>query len=90
MIMLCVTTVQYNITVNSDLVGAITPGHGLRQGDPLSPYLFIICVEGLSALIKQAEERADVHGCRFSIGAPSLSHLLFVDDSFFFFLNASE
>ena len=86
MIMLCVTTVQYNIIVNSDLVDPITPGHDLRQGDPLSPYLFIICAEGLSAVIKQAEARGDYHGCRISIGAPSLSHLLFIDDCFFFLL----
>ena len=67
----------------------MTLGCCLRQGDLLSPYLFIICAEGLSALIKQAEARGDLHGCRINRGAPSLSHLLFTDDSFFFF-NAFE
>ena len=85
MIMLCVTTVQYNINVNSDLVGLITPGRGLRQSDPLSSYMFIICVKGLSALIKQAKAKGDFHGCHISRGAPSLSQLLFIDDNFFFF-----
>ncbi|MCI42480.1 RNA-directed DNA polymerase (Reverse transcriptase), partial [Trifolium medium] len=56
-IMMCVESVDYNVIVNDRLVGPITPGRGLRQWDPLSPYLFILCAEGLLALIRQAEAR---------------------------------
>ena len=62
--MLCVTTVSYKISMNGDIVGPISPNRGLRQGDPFSPYLFILCVEGLSSLINQAENIGDIHGCK--------------------------
>lgn len=82
---MCVQAVSYSIVVNDDTVGPIVPDRGLRQGNPLSPYLFIICAEGLSALIKKAERRGDLHGIKVSKGAPIVSHLLFADDSFLFF-----
>jgi len=67
------------------MVGPIIPGFGLRQGDPLSPYLFIICAEGLSSLIRDAEEKNNILGTRVCKSAPPFSHLLFVDDCFIFF-----
>jgi hypothetical protein len=58
-----------------------TPTRGLRQGDPLSTYLFLLCVEGLSSLLLYEEEVGDIDGVRLCINAPSVSHLLFDDDS---------
>lgn len=75
--------------VNNDFVGPIKPGRGLRQGGPLSPLLFIICAEGLSAMIKNYEIRGDIHGIKICSGAPTFFHLLFADDNFLF-LWASE
>ena len=83
------STVRYNVLVNGMEVGPIIPKRGLRQGDPLSSYLFILCVEGLSSLIKRAKSEGLLHGCRVSRTGPTISHLLFADDSLFFF-RASE
>jgi hypothetical protein len=84
-IMLCVETVDYSIIVNGHMVGPIVPGRGLRQGNPLSSYLFIICAEGLTALIRQAENIGNLHGIKICRKTPTISHLLFADDCFLFF-----
>jgi len=80
--MQCVESVQYAVKVNHDLVGSIVPSRGLLQGDPLSPYLYLICVEGLSALIWQARLIGNLHGISIFPGAPEISHLLFADNCF--------
>lgn len=51
-VMLCVETFHYSMLVNQDCVDQIQPSRGLCQGDPLSSYLFLLCAEGLSVLIK--------------------------------------
>lgn len=55
---------------------------GIRQGDPLSPYLFIMCAEGLSSLIKKYEEKQWLHGIKICRRALIISHMLFADDSY--------
>ncbi|CAJ2628079.1 unnamed protein product [Trifolium pratense] len=89
-IMMCVESVDYSVLVNNNVAGPITPSRGLRQGDPLSPYLFIICAKGLSALIRKAEARGDIHGIKICRNAPIISHLLFADDCFLFFRASSN
>ncbi|CAN1776232.1 Transposon TX1 uncharacterized 149 kDa protein [Linum perenne] len=59
---MCVTSVQYSVVVNSKKVGPVIPERGLRQGCPLSPFLFIICAEGLSFLIRKAITDGALHG----------------------------
>lgn len=84
LLMECVTTVRYHILIEGDEVGPITPHRGIRRGDPLSPYMFILVAEGLTALIRNYEARGKFHGIAVPRGAPKISHL-FADDSFIFF-----
>uniref|UniRef100_A0A8I6XE37 Reverse transcriptase domain-containing protein n=1 Tax=Hordeum vulgare subsp. vulgare TaxID=112509 RepID=A0A8I6XE37_HORVV len=81
LVMKCVTTVRYQIKINGTLTHQFRPSRGLRQGDPISPYLFVICAEGLSALLRHTEEEGTLHGVKICPRAPCVSHLLFADDS---------
>lgn len=56
----------------------------MRQGDPLSPFLFLICSEGLSSLIRLAIQGGCLKGVKASRKGPSISHLLFADYSILF------
>lgn len=53
LIMMCVTTVSYSVLINRGPKGKITMTRGFRQGDPISPYLFLLCVEGLTAMLQR-------------------------------------
>lgn len=81
LIMKCVSTVRYQVKVNGDLSESFVPQRGLHQGDPLSPYLFLLCAEAFSALLKKGERDGLLAGVKICNGAPSISHLLFADDS---------
>lgn len=83
--MLCVKTVTYNFCLNNTLIGPVTPKRGLHQGDPLSPYLFLLCVEGLLNALDDAAANGEIHSFQIAQEAPTVSHLLFADDSFLFF-----
>jgi hypothetical protein len=63
------------------MTDGFSPTRGIRQGDPLSPYLFLICAEGLSSCLLHVEEIGGIEGVKVYRGAPSVSHLLFADDS---------
>lgn len=83
-VMLCVSTVAYSVIFNGDHIGLICVKCGLRQGDPLSPYLFLLCVEGLSYAINKSAEGGRLSGCKIHALAPAVTHLLFADDNFLF------
>ena len=88
--MMCVTSVSYSISFQGSNIGPIIPSRGLRQGDPLSPYLFLLCVEGLSLSLKSAASNSSITGCRICTQALAVTHLLFADDSFLFFKAKAE
>ena len=77
LMMMCVTTVSYSVLINREPKGKITPTRGLRQGDPISPYLFLLCAEGLSAMLRRDESGENLRGISVCRGAPRVSHLLF-------------
>lgn len=82
--MALVTTVEYSVLINGIPQGHIIPQRGLRQGDPLSPYLYILCADILSHLIDVQVRRKNINGIKIGNGAPSITHLFFADDSLFF------
>jgi hypothetical protein len=81
LLMACVKSVKYKVRYNDQETEGFNPTRGLRQGDPLSPYLFLICAEGLSSLLAHQEEVRGIEGVKVCRNAPSVSHLLFADDS---------
>jgi hypothetical protein len=83
-VMTCIRTVSYSVLVNGSLVGSIKPTRGIRQGDPISPYLFLICAEVLSALLFKAEGKRVITEVSTSVRGPRLSHIFFADDSVLF------
>ena len=80
----CISSVQYKVLLNGQPRGLIILQRGLRQGDPLSPYLFIMCTEALIVNIKKAEREKQLTGMKVARACPTISHLLFADDSLFF------
>ncbi|XP_027157917.1 uncharacterized protein LOC113759541 [Coffea eugenioides] len=80
----CLSSVTYSFNINGVPKEFVIPKRGIRQGDPLSPYLFLLCSEGFSNLLKQAEGEKRILGMKISRNGPSMTHLFFADDSLIF------
>jgi hypothetical protein len=83
----CISTVRFSIMVNGSPSGFFGSSRGIRQGDPLSPLLFLLVMEVLSRMLSRMEEAGLIRG--FKAGKPqeegiSISHLLFADDTIVF------
>ncbi|KAA3471337.1 reverse transcriptase [Gossypium australe] len=83
-IMRCINSVTYTIVLNGRNGEEFRPQRGLRQGDPPSPYLFLICAEGFSLLIAMARREGRLVGTKVGRGNVLVSHLFFVDDRVLF------
>ena len=84
LIMAGVSSVSYSVLVNGAPSGFIKPSRGICQRDPLSPYLFLLCTKGFSVLLRNVAHHRDLHGVSCSQNGPSITHLLFADDSLLF------
>ena len=83
-IMCCITSVKYKVLMNGQPRRNIDMERGLRQGDPLSPFIFFLRTEALVSLLNHAESQGKITGMCVTRPCPSVSHLLFADDSIFF------
>ena len=81
--MQCVKTVSYSFLINGSPMGDVVPSRGIRQGDPLSPYLFILCGDVLSGLCDRSQREGKLQGIRVATRSPRINHLLFADDTLF-------
>lgn len=84
LIMRCVKSVPNSVILNGTRGEEFKPSRGLRQGDPLSLYLFIICAEGFTRLIHLAKKDRRIEGISIGRGGLSISHLFFTDGSILF------
>ena len=83
-VMGCVTTPSFSILINGKPFGNIHPTRGIRQGDPLPPYLFLLCAEGFTSLLAKAKVNGHIKGVSICRRAPKISNLMFADDSLLF------
>lgn len=79
LLMFCVSHMDISILWNGECLPSFTPGQGLRQGDPLSPYLFILAMEKLSHMILQRVNNGSWKPIKAARGSPPISHLFFAD-----------
>jgi hypothetical protein len=83
-IMQSVTSVTTNVKWNGTRAEYFRPQRGIRQGDPISPYLFVLCMDKLSHIILQAVEEGKWEGIKVGKNGPMISHLMFADDLLLF------
>ena len=86
MVHFCISMVSFSIvlSLNGRPLKGFKPQRRLRQGDPLSPYHFILCSEVLSKLLEKEEREGNLHGISIARHTPTIYHLIFADDTILF------
>ncbi|KAL5773508.1 hypothetical protein ACOSP7_013099 [Xanthoceras sorbifolium] len=84
LIMSCITSVDYKVIMNGEVTESFSPSCGIRQGDPISPYIFVIRMEKLSHIINCKVVDNSWKAIKVSKGGPEISHLFFADDLILF------
>jgi hypothetical protein len=80
----CVSSMSFELPINGGITGHFKPSRGLRQGDPLSPYLFILNQEVLSRLLEREHLNGKLSGVKTNIGGPAITHTMYADDIMLF------
>lgn len=83
-VMNCLSSVTHSFRVNGQLTEKKAPSRGLRQGDPISPYLFLLCGDVFFFMLRRAAQDGRTHGARICRDAPRVRHLFLADDSLLF------
>ncbi|KAM1302331.1 hypothetical protein ACFX2H_013271 [Malus domestica] len=85
LVMGCIKPLDFVVIMNEQPERKFNPSRGICQGDPLSPYLFILLSEVFPRLIQLAVDRQQLTGISMNPGYPVISHMFFADDTLFFF-----
>lgn len=80
LILNCVSSTKINVLFNGGRLETFSPSRGIRQGDPISPYIFILCLEYLSIMIEKEVREGNWKGVMPIRGSMTFSHLFFADD----------
>lgn len=78
--MSCISSISTSILFNGGALDTFMPTRGVRQGDPLFPYIFIMCMDYLGQLIQEKCEANSWNPVKASRSGPVFSHLFFTDD----------
>lgn len=84
LILSCVSSTSLSIAWNGGKTDSFSPSRGIRQGDPLSPYLFVLCMDRLSHIIQDEVDQGQWKAVSISKNGPKISHLMFADDLLLF------
>ncbi|XP_023733860.1 uncharacterized mitochondrial protein AtMg01250-like [Lactuca sativa] len=79
----CLQSAGLSVLINGSPTAEFGMEKGMRQGDPLSPFLFIIAMEGLNIAVKAACQKDLFHGIKIPHSEISISHLFYADDAIF-------
>lgn len=85
LVLRCVSSVSYKIKINGQLTSGFSPSRGIRQGDPLSLYIFVICAQGLSSLLKVFNHLGWIKRLKMASRGLTITNLFFADDNLLFF-----
>lgn len=80
----CLNSTHFSVLVNGISTEKFKSSHGLWQGDPLSPFLFLLVAEILAKMLEKAKDEGLISGFQVSSNGESITHLQFADDTLLF------